>query len=307
MRISEAQRAAELTAALSEHHENVRVLPGIATFDALECLVEQLIESERRVRFVSTVASREISPDRSDPNSDSFDPVRAAIRLMRSGQRDEAFWVVFLSTHFGHHSSDRWRLMRAVYGNLANQPHWTWERVSSDLGGFRRWVVDNYDALRQLRFGNHRKYESLNPASNVGLPDIVESYVAWVSPPRTHDELIAQVTGSSNDPHTSFDRMYASARSISRWGRLAAFDHLCMLGKIGLANLEPGKAYLSGATGPRRGVSLLLTGAAENSVSIKDGEQALIRLGASLGVGQQVLEDSLCNWQKSPKRFIPFR
>ena len=32
-----------------------------------------------------------------------------------------------------------------------------------------------------------------------------------------------------------------------------------------------------------------------------------MELGADLGVGMQVLEDALCNWQKSPDRFTPSR
>ena len=33
----------------------------------------------------------------------------------------------------------------------------------------------------------------------------------------------------------------------------------------------------------------------------------LVELNNELKVGMQVLEDSLCNWQKSPEKFKPFR
>ena len=36
-------------------------------------------------------------------------------------------------------------------------------------------------------------------------------------------------------------------------------------------------------------------------------DQWLVELEAHLSVGMQVLEDSLCNWQKSPDRFDRFR
>jgi hypothetical protein len=36
-------------------------------------------------------------------------------------------------------------------------------------------------------------------------------------------------------------------------------------------------------------------------------EDWLLELDATLGVGMQVMEDSLCNWQKSPIRFKHFR
>jgi hypothetical protein len=30
-------------------------------------------------------------------------------------------------------------------------------------------------------------------------------------------------------------------------------------------------------------------------------------LEADLGVGMQAMEDALCNWQKSPRRFVHFK
>jgi hypothetical protein len=33
----------------------------------------------------------------------------------------------------------------------------------------------------------------------------------------------------------------------------------------------------------------------------------VVKLGDALGVGMQVMEDSLCNWQKSPEAYVPFR
>lgn len=36
-------------------------------------------------------------------------------------------------------------------------------------------------------------------------------------------------------------------------------------------------------------------------------EDWILDLDGVLGVGMQVMEDSLCNWQKSPTRFIHFR
>src|SRR5437773_11418448 len=43
------------------------------------------------------------------------------------------------------------------------------------------------------------------------------------------------------------------------------------------------------------------------SLTSKSADAIMSRLGACLGVGMQVLEDALCNWQKSPDTFKPFR
>jgi hypothetical protein len=91
------------------------------------------------------------------------------------------------------------------------------------------------------------------------------------------------------------------------FGRLAKFDFLTMLGKLGIAPIEPGSAYLSGATGPLSGARLLFGGNADAKLNARELDVRLVRLDNYLNVGMQVLEDSLCNWQKSPRKFISFR
>jgi hypothetical protein len=80
-----------------------------------------------------------------------------------------------------------------------------------------------------------------------------------------------------------------------------------MIGKIGLSNIEPGKPYLAGATGPLRGARLLFLGDLSARADLTTLESLSITFGASLGVGMQVVEDALCNWQKSPNAFKAFR
>ena len=60
---------------------------------------------------------------------------------------------------------------------------------------------------------------------------------------------------------------------------------------------------MQGSTGPLKGARLLF---GENATSAAL-DPRLVELGAELGVGMQVIEDALCNWQKSPDRFVPFR
>jgi hypothetical protein len=95
--------------------------------------------------------------------------------------------------------------------------------------------------------------------------------------------------------------------AVKRFGRTARFDYLTMLGKLGLAAIQPGSAYMQDATGPVTGAQLLFGGSKNSNLKKKDLDQWLIQLDGHLNVGMQVLEDSLCNWQKSPSRFKPFR
>ncbi len=135
---------------------------------------------------------------------------------------------------------------------------WTWDRVSKCPKAFRQWLAANEAALRadgvSRRFGNHRRYESLSATSANGTAAAVQSYVDWVGPARSHWALIQKAhTEVGQDPFATFDYLYQSMSAVRRFGRLAKFDYLTMLGKLGLAPIEPPSAYLNGATGPLGG------------------------------------------------------
>ena len=61
------------------------------------------------------------------------------------------------------------------------------------------------------------------------------------------------------------------------------------------------------ATGPKRGARLLFDGQIDSNTGARILEARVAELERHLGVGMQVMEDAMCNWQKSPNRYIPFR
>ena len=287
-------------------------LPGIRDPDALDVLVAQLVESVRRIVFVQRLRERDTSSRRTDPNDEIFDPLRAAVFHQRRGNIDEAFWLVFLFVHFGKHRIGEWRYAREIYGRLGAADFWDWQHVSADPEAFRSWLAANVPRLRRPDapggFGNHRKYQSLDAHSPTGTGAAVASYVAWVAPPRTHQELIrSSLRATQSHPRKTFDELYRSMAVVASFGRVAKFDYLAMIGKLGLAPIEPYSAYLIGSTGPLAGARLLFTGDAKSRMSARELDANLIHLECALGVGFQVLEDAFCNWQKSPYRFRPFR
>lgn len=83
-------------------------------------LFAQLVESVRRVRYVTTVRQRTLSPLRTDPSSALFDPIKAAIMHLQRGDRDEASWLVFLSVHFGRALKSGSALGREVYAGTGS-------------------------------------------------------------------------------------------------------------------------------------------------------------------------------------------
>lgn len=283
-------------------------LPGVATRDCSEALQEQILESIHRVKYVEAIRRRPISPRRADPNDELFDPLKAAILHQRSDNVEEAFWLIFLFVHFGKSTRGGWRYLREVYGRLGEGRRWDWINTSNDPVGFRTWLRAHQATVQRPGvpggFGNHRKHESLNADSPKGTGAAVESYVRWVGPPRTHEQLIAQATNeSANDPQGTFDFLYNSMDAVLRFGRLARFDYLTMLGKLGLANIIPGRPHLDGSSGPLKGAALLFGG----NQTAKALDAKVVQLNEELHVGMQVLEDALCNWQKSPDKFVPFR
>ena len=281
-------------------------LPGIESPLRFSAFVEQILESIHRVKYVSTISKRQVSELRADPQSDFFDPLKASILWKERGNIDEAFWMVFIFVHFGKNKTAGWNTARNIYGRLGSSLHWNWRRTSSNPYKFREWLATYADQI-PCRFGNHRKYESLNAWSARGTGAAFESYVSWVSKYGNHQGLInLALQESANDARVGFDYLYRSMSKVVSFGRTAKFDYLTMIAKLGLAPIEACSAYLSEATGPYKGALLLFSGK-RVQFSRKELDDLLIELESLLGVGMQVLEDSLCNWQKSPDRFTPFR
>jgi hypothetical protein len=308
LRPKDRETVEQLRDALTVFDRTVRALPGVRNAANLQAFIEQLVESIRRIRYVDAMKARTTSAACADPREECFDPIKAASFHHGAGNKEEAFWLVFLFVHFGKHARGGWRYIRQIYGRCDQGGLWDWASTSANVVGFREWLRENIDALKSKEtpggFGNHRKYESLDATSENGTGAVIESYVEWVNPPRTHEVLMAGVLAEvENDPGEAFARLYESMDTLRRFGRTARFDYLTMVGKLGLANIQPASPYLIGATGPLKGASLLFG---------MPGPPARLdvlttELGKHLGVGMQVMEDSLCNWQKSPAEFKAFR
>jgi Alpha-glutamyl/putrescinyl thymine pyrophosphorylase clade 3 len=306
MRPKDKGLAYEIDLKLQEY-SLTRRLPGIENPLYRYTLLEQILESIHRIKYVSLLLHRPISRLRANPQSDLFDPLKASIFWMRKGQLDEAFWLVFIFVHFGKHKSLGWKTARDIYGRLGNANHWNWMNISASPHNFRVWLEANKNSI-PWGFGNHRKYQSLSAWSATGTGSAVESYIEWVCKFGNHQNLIENaLANTGNDSRLAFDYLYQSMKDVSSFGRTAKFDYLTMIAKLQFAPIEAGSAYLQGATGPYAGAQLLFGGYTNTNLSRINLDKWLIDLESQLGVGMQVLEDSLCNWQKSPEHFIPFR
>lgn len=296
--------ANRLSGLLTHHHRTTRPLPGVAHNNARNTLAWQMVASLRRLDYTRLLKQRPIDRARADPTSTLFDPERAAILHARDGNLDEAIWLVFLATHFGKHARSGWQRLREVYAGSNGRP-WTWALYSAEPTAFRRWL-GQHEAQIGGGFGNHRKYASLRVESQQGTVAVLESYLAWINQYGSHGQLIADlVRRGGNDPHAIFDQFYRAMR-VKQFGRLGKLDFLALLGRLDLAPITPGSAYLEKATGPLAGARLLYGGSPLADLDPRQLDDWLIELDRNLAIGMQAMEDALCNWQKSPTHFVHF-
>jgi hypothetical protein len=306
---NDQMQKALLAKQLRDYRVNGNPLPGITNPAALDTLVRQMVESLHRVQYVKRIRDNKgrISERRTDPKDDMFDPIRAAVWHANKGTLDEAFWIVFLFVVCGKSEKTGYALIKMVYGAFEDKFTWTWEQYHREPNGFSLWLHDRLPAIQKqggFRFGNHRQYESIK-----NLDQILRSYSEWIGPRHSHKAFIAAAVQTAGpDPKRLFAYLYASMKAVDRFGRLGKFDYLTMIGKVGLADIEPDSAYIAdNATGPARGGALLFGVPGKGAANVRHLDTLFIELDDTLHVGMQVIEDSLCNWQKSPSEFKAFR
>jgi hypothetical protein len=313
MRKEDFVYAKYLSKQLQSFATRVHPLPGIQDNEAKRTFIFQIVESVRRIKFVQQVALRPISEARKNPSSTYFDPVRAAILYKQAADIDEASWLVFLFVHFGKNGRSGYRLIADVYGSLGQGKTWSWARASQNVLAFRHWLDKHQQDLKASAkvhrgFGNHRKYQSLSAWKPTGTGEAFHTYTQWVIKAGGHADLFARALEQADgDPEAAFAYLYGEMVAVSSFGRTAKFDYLAMIGKLGLSSIRPDSVHFGGATGPVRGAQLLFKGTLTPQTSTKLLESLSDSLAVSLRVDKQVIEDSLCNWQKSPFSAVRFR
>jgi len=280
-------------------------LPGITSRARLECLLNQINDSVKRINRITDIRNTIHNTSCIDPADKDFNPLIAASYYRQQNKIDEAFWLVFLAIHFGEdENGTKWNHVRNVYYGLSNAPYWTWEKVSRDINGFRHWLQINKEVLQNNgKFGNHRKYESL---LDEHTGKTIASYISWIGDSHSHQDLVNSMRSQvGENPNILFETLYKSMEAVWRFGRTAKFDYLCMVGKLGLANIEPGHPYLQDSTGPLEGARLLF-GNRISDTKVLNTRLWELAMHMDLYFGMQIMEDAVCNWQKSPDNFISF-
>jgi len=274
-----------------------RRLLGLREHVQRERFIRCLIESEKKLR---ALRMKKFS-GHTDPLKEGFDPLQAIVEDFKTNEYDEAIWLAFLCIHFGWTNqagkvSDSVRLFYGKFGKGT----WDWKTVVRSPVGVKEWMSELSKAqLRQLRFGNHQKFETNNPRSPIGTAAVIASFVGWV---RQNGESSAwqafdSASKIASTPESAFDHLCESLNQVKRFGRTARFDLLCLLGNLGILNVTPAHCYLRNATGPKAGAMLLVTGNKKGKLTPRV-EETIQELRSTLGVAVEAMEDALCNWQK---------
>lgn len=300
-----------LNRSLEKFDREVYPLPGIADVENKECLISQIMDSIRRVKYISVLRRKPLTGHCANAVLIGFNPITAASWHFRNGNIDEAMWLTFLSTYFGKSKSSGWALTRGFYSNLGSAPaYWTWDRVYNNFGDFVLWLRNNAEELKKLgAFSNHRRYTSFRVDSNTGPISVFSNYLEWVGNGGSHELKIQSIVNKATElDQPVFKVFYNSIPSGMSLARLGKFDYLTMLSKLGIVDMIADSTYMTGATGPKSGAKLLFWGSTGAKVSNKEIEKRMDTLARYLNIehGMQIIEDSVCNWQKYPDRYTRF-
>lgn len=112
-------------------------------------------------------------------------------------------------------------------------------------------------------------------------------------------DALRSVAKKNKSSERGFDQAYLKL-DVTRFGRTARFDFLCLLGNLKILDVSPPHCYLAGATGPKSGALLMVTGKKNGRVTA-EVEATIQELQKHLCVPVEVMEDALCGWQKRPK------
>ncbi len=282
-------------------------LVGLTSPIRKSVLIAQLIDSIRRIEYLRLTSARARSASLYTPYSGSFQPFGGSAALHKAGRTDDAYWLVYLATHFGKHKTDGWNLTEDFYGRFGQGGVWDWATACQNPQAIEHWLAGIYPHLtsagRSRRFGNHRKFETLKPGPK-GTGHAVATYIEWILTYGSHQALISHVQGCvGQNPKDVFAYLYRELDKVAKLGRLGKFDLLCNLSNLLIAPILPDIAYIAGSTGPVAGARLLFG----NTKNLKQLESACAELAEHLDVSPQVIEDALCNWQKRPEKYVHFR
>lgn len=262
-------------------------------YQIIDTLSLQTIDSIRRIKIYQVYKQQAIIAEKKKlVNYHTSNPLVLCQR--QSISRNSKIWIIYLATYFGKSKKSNWTLFRRAAFNKKKE-FIKFESISKDKFKYYSYI-NSFDFFANANFSNHRKYTKKSISGRKGIIRSVEYVLNNIS------EFSCSTT-------VSFDTMYKRAFNIPNFGRMATFDFVCMLCKCGMKVEEPLSMYHKHSTGPLKAIEQILMLAGINSPTKEDqiifGNELLswFRSNTEISMIAQVLEDAICNWQKSPSDY----
>jgi len=261
--------------------------------EILSVLSLQTVDSIRRIQVYKAYASKAVKADINNlPYNHTSNPFILSQRDSLS--IESRVWFIYLATYFGKSNKSKWKLFKkAAYRH--DNTLITIEEIQKDKDKYFLYL-SSLDFFRNCNYSNHRKYTKKSLDGNKGVLNSMDFFI------RNLNKFI-------NENPADFDSVYIKSRNIPNFGRMAGFDFTSSLSKCNLNVNEPDSMYHQNSTGPLRALKKMLDMAQvsdkSKSKQIDLGDNLLhwFQENTDIKFVAQVLEDSICNWQKEPTQY----
>lgn len=254
----------------------------------ISVLSKQTVDSIRRIEIYKTYRVKSQQAD--NLGLEYFHTSNPFILAQRSSLLPkQRVWIIYLATYFGKSNKSNWNLFqRSAFDKNKNL------FIIDDILEKKNYYYDyleSFDFFNNSAYSNHRKYTK---KSLKGINGVFHSM----------DYFLDNISNFVFSEYRTFDEVYKLSHNIPNFGRMAAFDFTASLAKCELNVMEPKSLYLHGSSGPIDGLNKLLKISNNNTIinNYEFGDDLLKWFveNSEIKFIAQVLEDAICNWQKSP-------
>lgn len=269
------------------------ILGGTFNDDVINVLSLQTIDSIRRISIYKTYRKKaEQAEAQNLPYSHTSNPFTLSQRDSLS--LNSKAWYIYLATYFGKSDTSNWKL----FNNAVFREDGTLIDLESILENREEYFdyLRSFDFFKETKYSNHRKYIAKSLDGDRGVL-------------RSMDYFLDNINDFACSDPTDFHLVYKKSHKIPNFARMGAFDFTSSLCKCNLNIKDPESMYLEGSTGPLKALKdmLKLSGLNKSSKAeqISFGNELLnwFMENSDIEIAAQVIEDAICNWQKSPNHY----
>lgn len=261
--------------------------------DLINVLSHQTIDSIRRINIYQAYAMKARRAE--ELNLPFFHTSNPFTLSQRSSIGiDSKVWYIYLATYFGKSNKSKWKLFNKT-AFKADKSLIEFKEIKLNRLHYYTYLR-NIDLFNNANFSNHRKYTKKSLEGRKGLIYSIDYFLDNIDK-YSHSNLV------------EFDVVFSYAMKIPNFGRMAAFDFTSSLCKCNLNINDPISMYHENSTGPLKALADILILAkckdVSKSAQIDFGNDLLAWFleHSKIQIVAQVLEDTICNWQKSPRKY----